>query len=310
MMHCPDNGERTSGGLPGRPRRALRFSNPGTRVSWNRGPSQATVTETQKTLPWQCVPNTQVLPPESTAQPKTNSPTLVSTGLFTETMDFGSGVFTGAPRWLEIWVRTNGSADFVALRPRQELTPTPYAITAANAVSAAGVSGPVPASQLTGAVPDAQLSANVARLDASQTFAWVDTLANGSNSFSGKFSGDGSGLTALNASTLVTGTLPVGQHEAAGAMTGGNFLLTGGFWSLAEAVQATNAPVLSVSLAGNAVVLFWPSGATSFVLEHNNDLANTNGWSQAEPVPASVGGFNHVTNAIISGSIFYRLRSP
>jgi hypothetical protein len=58
----------------------------------------------------------------------------VTNGLFTVLLDFGSGVFTGAPRWLELGVRTNGSvADYATLSPRQPVTPTPYAIHAANA---------------------------------------------------------------------------------------------------------------------------------------------------------------------------------
>src|SRR6267154_996347 len=40
----------------------------------------------------------------------TNSPTAVSNGLFNATLDFKTGVFTGANLWLEICVRTNGSA--------------------------------------------------------------------------------------------------------------------------------------------------------------------------------------------------------
>src|SRR5580765_3407059 len=75
----------------------------------------------------------------------TNAPTSVSNGLFTVTLDFGVGVFTGAPRWLEIGVTTNGSGeDFTALSLRQALTASPYAIyagTAANVASGSVVTG-------------------------------------------------------------------------------------------------------------------------------------------------------------------------
>jgi len=78
------------------------------------------------------------------AGPVTNSPVVISNGLFTVTLDFGANVFTGANRWLEIGVRTNGGNAFTPLSPRQQLTPAPYAITAENLVSgglAAGIYG-------------------------------------------------------------------------------------------------------------------------------------------------------------------------
>jgi len=53
-------------------------------------------------------------------------------GYFAVELDFGS-VFNGEARWLEIAVRPGASIDandFAALIPRQELTPTPYAIYA------------------------------------------------------------------------------------------------------------------------------------------------------------------------------------
>jgi hypothetical protein len=65
----------------------------------------------------------------------TNAATVVSNGLFTATLDFG-GVFDGSPRFLEIYVRTNGSADFTQLSPRQPITPTPHAIFAQNSAQA------------------------------------------------------------------------------------------------------------------------------------------------------------------------------
>jgi hypothetical protein len=68
------------------------------------------------------------------AGPLTNAAVAVSNGLFTVTPDFGASVFSGPPRWLEIGVRPGGSvADFTLLNPRQPLTPSPYALFAANA---------------------------------------------------------------------------------------------------------------------------------------------------------------------------------
>lgn len=72
----------------------------------------------------------------------TNSATAVSNGLFTVTLDFGNQ-FPGANRWLEIAVRTNGTANFFTLSPRRALTPAPYAIYAGSA-NASNMAGTVP----------------------------------------------------------------------------------------------------------------------------------------------------------------------
>jgi len=72
--------------------------------------------------------------------PVTHSPTVVSNGLFTVTLDFGPGVFDGSERWLGIGVRTNGGGGFDPLTPLQPITATPYAIRAAG-VDAAGLTG-------------------------------------------------------------------------------------------------------------------------------------------------------------------------
>jgi len=61
----------------------------------------------------------------------------VSHGLFVLDLDFGTSVFTGDDRWLELAVRCPaGSGDFQSLGPRQQLTATPYALYAAQAGSA------------------------------------------------------------------------------------------------------------------------------------------------------------------------------
>lgn len=144
----------------------------------------------------------------------TNSATSVTNGLFVVTLDFGSGILTGANRWLEIAVRTNGGGGFATLTPRQALTPSPYAITANSASNLLGV---IPASQLGGTLPSAQLAG---------VYSNGLTLNNGANvfdgtfygnflglsfiggSFSGQFVGDGGSLINLNASQLTAGTIP------------------------------------------------------------------------------------------------------
>jgi hypothetical protein len=108
-------------------------------------------------------------------------------GLFTVTLDFGTGIFNGSSYWLEVDVRTNGSGAYTTLEPLQPLTPTPYAIFAAGA---SNVLGTVPAGGLAG------------------NYSSAVTFTNGANSFTGTFAGNGAGLTNINAAAL--GGLTVG----------------------------------------------------------------------------------------------------
>ena len=70
----------------------------------------------------------------------TNAAVGVTNGLFAVMLDFGSGVFDGNARWLEVGVRTNGNGSFVTLAPRQALAATPYAQYAPSAGAAAQAS--------------------------------------------------------------------------------------------------------------------------------------------------------------------------
>lgn len=65
----------------------------------------------------------------------------VSAGIFSVTIDFAAcpTCFNGAPRFLEIAVRSSGGS-FVTLSPRQQIVSTPYAVKSQNAASADGLS--------------------------------------------------------------------------------------------------------------------------------------------------------------------------
>jgi hypothetical protein len=126
------------------------------------------------------------------------APVAVSNGLFTVVLDYGSGIFTGAARWLEIAVRTNGSVSaYTVLLPREALTAVPYALYSPSAGTAVSISGAVPAAQVSGVLPAAALPANVALRDANQTFT-------GGNLFSG--------AVGINTSNTIQ-VLTVGQAE-------------------------------------------------------------------------------------------------
>ena len=75
------------------------------------------------------------------AGPVTNNGVVLTNGLFTTVVDFGAGVFTGSSNWLEIAVETNGGPVFATLKPRQQMTPAPYAIYAETSGSANTVVG-------------------------------------------------------------------------------------------------------------------------------------------------------------------------
>jgi len=151
------------------------------------------------------------------AGPLTNCFVAVSNGLFTVTLDFGADVFDGTARWLEISVRTNGgTSDFTVLAPRQALTPAPYALFAPNAASATSLSGSLPAGQLAGTVAAVNLPTNLAYLNPG-----------------GVLTVNGAGLTNLQGSNLVAGTIEFSKLQAS---TNGSLVISnlansqGGGW--------------------------------------------------------------------------------
>jgi len=93
------------------------------------------------------------------AGPVTIEDIRATNGLFVATVDFGTGVLTGAVHWLEIGVRPGDSAGgYTMLTPRQRLSPTPYAIHSLNANTAGAAT--IANSVANGAVTTAALQNN------------------------------------------------------------------------------------------------------------------------------------------------------
>lgn len=95
-------------------------------------------------------------------------------------------------------------------------------------------------------------------------------------------------------------------------MSGGNYTLTGGFWSVIAAVQTPGAPLLSVSIVNSTVQVAWPLPATGWVLEQTPTLDGTPPPWTAVPTAQYQTNATHcyITVPPTAGSIFYRLHRP
>ena len=93
-------------------------------------------------------------------------------------------------------------------------------------------------------------------------------------------------------------------------MNGGNYSVTGGFWSLLAVVQTPGAPLLTIQLTTtNTAVINWPVSSPTFNLQKNSALGTAN-WGSVTNVPAVVGGQNQVIIAPPTGNWYFRLKYP
>ncbi len=106
----------------------------------------------------------------------------------------------------------------------------------------------------------------------------------------------------------VTGS--IGQHDAGLTMSGGNYSVTGGFWSLLATVQTPEAPALKIlQTATNTVVVYWTSPSTDYSLQQNSDLTST-GWTTPAESVADNGTNRFILVTPPTGRRFYRLTKP
>jgi hypothetical protein len=117
---------------------------------------------------------------------------------------------------------------------------------------------------------------------------------------------DGGGGASTGGVYTVSGT--IGQPDA-GAMSGGSYSLTGGFWAL-YAVQMPGAPLLTIFLTTtNTAVVSWSSPSSGWNPQQNSVLTSTNWITPPETIN------DNGTNRFIivnppTGNRFYRLHKP
>ncbi len=156
----------------------------------------------------------------------TNSDTAVSNGLFTVALDFGTGVFDGNVRWLEIGVRTNSGTTFATLTSRQSVTAVPYAIYAESGGTATMLAGGTAlgagsGNSIASGVSDAFIGGGSQNIASTNYVVIGGGYYNAANGDSATVSG-GSGNTASGNSATVAGG---NGNTASGA---GSFIGGGG----------------------------------------------------------------------------------
>ena len=115
----------------------------------------------------------------------------------------------------------------------------------------------------------------------------------------------GGGGTSTGGVYAVSGT--VGQPDA-GSMSGGNYALVGGYWSLIAVLPAPGAPVLTIThTSTNTVVVSWPSPSTGFILQQNTNLV-TGTWVTAPESVVDDGITRHIVVNPPVGNLYFRLK--
>jgi len=117
----------------------------------------------------------------------------------------------------------------------------------------------------------------------------------------------GGGGTSTGGTYAVSGT--IGQPDASGAMSGGNYSVTGGFWALIQVVQTPGAPTLYVSHAGNVVTVYWQNVSGWNLRQYGNLTTPIASWPYSSS-PTLTGGTNYLSLTNTTGNVFFRLSNP
>jgi hypothetical protein len=116
----------------------------------------------------------------------------------------------------------------------------------------------------------------------------------------------GGGGISTNGQFSLSGT--IGQHDAGGAMSSGQYFVTGGFWAL-YAEQTPGAPALNITRNGNTVTVYWQNVAGWNLVQSGNLATPIASWS-ASGSPTLTGGTNYLNLPNPAGKLFFRLKNP
>ncbi len=119
---------------------------------------------------------------------------------------------------------------------------------------------------------------------------------------------DGGGGTSAGGVFSVSGA--VGQPDA-GAMSGGNYTLEGGFWGFISAVQSPGGPLLSIFHTGtNTLAITWPSPSTGWNLQQNTNSVVSANWGNLNGAVQDDGTTKTLIINPSTGNCFFRLFKP
>jgi hypothetical protein len=117
----------------------------------------------------------------------------------------------------------------------------------------------------------------------------------------------GGGGASTNLQYRLAGT--IGQPDAAGPLTTGNYSLVGGFWGIIESVATPGMPNLTIQgTSPGRVTVSWPATG-SYTLQQNASLAPNN-WTASGYAVTTANGTNSITITLPVGNLFFRLSDP
>jgi len=210
------------------------------------------------------------------AGPVTNTAVAVTNGLFTTLVDFGSGAFIGTSNWLAIAVSTNAANSFTTLAPRQQVTPTPYALYSATAnlanyaasattANTASSAGSVPANGIGAGTANINISGNAATATTAATAGLAATATTASSATSATTAvtaGSATSATFAGTATNLLGILPDNQLSANIAQLNGTNVFTGTNTFSNELIATNPANQITGTFTGSGAGLTGLSGVS------------------------------------------------